>query len=258
MRCKLRDICLIEKKSITPETDKWYYLYSLPAFDNSKTPEKVMGDSIKSGKFVVEPNTILFNKLNVRFRRVWNINFQPLPNSICSTEFIPLRPKNCDQSYLYYVLISNELTRTMESQRTGTSSSHQRIHPDSLLDYEIDLPPLDEQRAIGATLSAIDSKITINGMIIQRLEQIAQAIFKSWFVDFEPFGGEMPGDWREGTLSYIANIVMGQSPDGSSYNEDGNLNGRLLFELKIKIVIIRQFTRYIYYNFILKPVQFFY
>jgi len=50
---------------------------------------------------------------------------------------------------------------------------------------------------------------------------MAQAIFKSWFVDFEPWGGVMPGDWRDGTLSEIANITMGQSPSGTSYNEDG-------------------------------------
>jgi type I restriction enzyme S subunit len=50
---------------------------------------------------------------------------------------------------------------------------------------------------------------------------MAQAIFKSWFVDFELWGGVMPDDWREGTLSEIANITMGQSPDGKSYNEDG-------------------------------------
>jgi type I restriction enzyme S subunit len=53
------------------------------------------------------------------------------------------------------------------------------------------------------------------------LEQMAQAIFKSWFVDFEPFGGEIPVGWREGTLDDIANITMGQSPSGTSYNEDG-------------------------------------
>jgi type I restriction enzyme S subunit len=50
---------------------------------------------------------------------------------------------------------------------------------------------------------------------------MAQAIFKSWFIDFEQFGGVMPDDWREGTLNEVANITMGQSPDGSSYNEDG-------------------------------------
>lgn len=50
---------------------------------------------------------------------------------------------------------------------------------------------------------------------------MAQALFKSWFVDFEPFGGVMPDDWQEGILSEIATITMGQSPDGKSYNEDG-------------------------------------
>ncbi|MFP3153380.1 restriction endonuclease subunit S [Lachnospiraceae bacterium ZAX-1] len=58
-------------------------------------------------------------------------------------------------------------------------------------------------------------------MVNHHLEQMAQAIFKSWFVDFEPFGGVMPENWRDGTLSEIATITMGQSPDGSSYNEDG-------------------------------------
>jgi len=50
---------------------------------------------------------------------------------------------------------------------------------------------------------------------------MAQAIFKSWFIDFDPWDGEMPADWHEGTLSEIATITMGQSPAGSSYNEDG-------------------------------------
>lgn len=59
------------------------------------------------------------------------------------------------------------------------------------------------------------------GAVNHHLEQMAQAIFKSWFMDYEPFGGEMPDNWREGTLSEIATITMGQSPDGSSYNEDG-------------------------------------
>ena len=63
------------------------------------------------------------------------------------------------------------------------------------------------------------------------LEQQAQALFKSWFVDFEPFRdgpfvdselGEIPQGWKIGTLSEIADITMGQSPKGSSYNEEGN------------------------------------
>jgi type I restriction enzyme S subunit len=58
-------------------------------------------------------------------------------------------------------------------------------------------------------LSALDTKITENRKINHHLEQIAQAIFKSWFVDFEPFGGEMPGDWREGTFSEVISTTLG-------------------------------------------------
>ena len=90
-----------------------------------------------------------------------------------------------------------------------------------LRQVEIDLPDLDAQRAIAATLRALDDKIAVNTKLSYKLEQMAQAIFKSWFVDFEPFGGVMPDDWREGTLSEISAITMGQSPEGSSYNEDG-------------------------------------
>ena len=69
---------------------------------------------------------------------------------------------------------------------------------------EIDLPPLDEQKQIVGILSAIDNKIELNTMINENLEQQAQAIFRSWFVDFEPFGGVMPDDWRTGALSEIS------------------------------------------------------
>ena len=61
----------------------------------------------------------------------------------------------------------------------------------------------------------------MNNKINQNLEQQAQAIFKSWFVDFEPFGGKMPEEWKVGNLYEIANVTMGQSPDGKSYNENG-------------------------------------
>ena len=83
------------------------------------------------------------------------------------------------------------------------------------------LPPLPTQQKIAAILSSLDDKIELNNKINTNLEQQAQALFKSWFVDFEPFGGKMPEGWKVGKLSDIAEITMGQSPDGKSYNEDG-------------------------------------
>jgi type I restriction enzyme S subunit len=66
-----------------------------------------------------------------------------------------------------------------------------------------------EQRAIAEILGALDNKIENNRKINHHLEQMAQAIFKSWFVDFEPFGGVMPDDWRETELGEVATLSAG-------------------------------------------------
>jgi type I restriction enzyme S subunit len=98
----------------------------------------------------------------------------------------------------------------------------------SLKSVAINLPSILEQKAISATLSCLDDKIELNNRIDKNLEEMARAIFKSWFVDFEPFQdgefedselGRIPKGWKVGSLGDIANITMGQSPSGSSYNE---------------------------------------
>ena len=68
---------------------------------------------------------------------------------------------------------------------------------------EIEIPDIPSQKRIIAILQTIHDKIAINTKINENLEQQAQAILKSWFVDFEPFDGVMPDDWRIGTLSEI-------------------------------------------------------
>ncbi len=77
---------------------------------------------------------------------------------------------------------------------------------------EIPLPPLATQKKIAAVLGALDDKIELNNQINHNLEEQAKALFKSWFVDFEPFGGKMPDDWREGVLGDIATITSGKRP----------------------------------------------
>jgi type I restriction enzyme S subunit len=72
--------------------------------------------------------------------------------------------------------------------------------------YSVPDVPLDTQMSIAKTLSAIDARIAENRKINHHLEQIAQVIFRSWFVDFEPFGGEMPGDWREVPLGEVVEM----------------------------------------------------
>ena len=138
-----------------------------------------------------------------------------------STEYIVFRAKEkiSDPFFVYYLITSSAIREPAIKSMVG-SSGRQRVQSDVIANLMLRLPPLQVQKQIGTILSSIDDKIELNNRITENLEQQAQAIFKSWFVDFEPFGGKMPEGWRMGKLSEIADIIMGQSPDGKSYNED--------------------------------------
>lgn len=95
---------------------------------------------------------------------------------------------------------------------------------------DIKLPPLDDQRRIASILSSLDRKIELNNKINADLEEMAQAIFKNWFVDFEPFKdgkfvdselGMIPEGWKVGCLGDMGNIVCGKTPSKSNSNYYG-------------------------------------
>ena len=262
---KLGNILTISSTSITPQAGRTYHLYSLPSFDNGKIPEITKGENIQSNKYVVSNRCILFNKLNVRFKRIWRIE-NNAPNKLCSTEFLPLiiDESIIDYQYCYYLLASDDLTNYLCGINSNTSGSHKRINPDILLDLEVTLPVLDEQKRIGSILANLDRKIALNRSINHNLEAMAKQLYDYWFVQFDfpdengkPYkssGGKMvwneklkreiPVGWSDGQLSGIANIIMGQSPDGSSYNEVGN--GKIFYQgstdFGIRFPSIRQYT----------------
>ena len=94
----------------------------------------------------------------------------------------------------------------------ANGAAQQNLNAQVLREYEIPLPPLPTQRKIAAVLGALDDKIENNRKICANLEAQAQAIFKSWFVDFEPFGGKMPQGWKMGKLGDVAEITSGKRP----------------------------------------------
>lgn len=83
------------------------------------------------------------------------------------------------------------------------------IKASDLAEITVKLPPLPTQQKIAAILSSLDDKIELNNKINTNLEQQAGALFKNWFVDFEPFGGKMPEGWKVGKLSEIADYLNG-------------------------------------------------
>lgn len=227
---RIKDIVKLVTTSIVPLAQERYHLYSLPSFDNDQTREVLLGAEIQSNKYIVPDKCILFNKLNVRFKRVWRIDNHDA-NKICSTEFLPLvvDETKVDYSYCYYLLVSEFITTYLCGQNTNTSGSHKRIDPTDFLKIKISLPRLDEQRRIGNILSSIDQKIALNRAINDNLEAMAKQLYDYWFVQFDfpneegkPYkssGGKMvwneklkraiPDGWYCGTLLDIAQYTNG-------------------------------------------------
>ena len=216
---KLGKLCSFDKEGVNPKEDIKYYHYSFPAFDNNKEPEVEVGKDIKSSKFLFNKGDILFNKLNVKFKRVWDIDFDIDENSICSTEFIPIQAKNIDRNFLYYCLISPNFTNEMKYLSTGTSNSHQRINPKDIKDYDLFLPTDEEiQKKIGYILKLLDKKISMNVEINKNLTICIDVNFKNNLLNFNQYSeqelvsselGLIPKEWEVSNLTNIANYQNG-------------------------------------------------
>ncbi len=130
-----------------------------------------------------------------------------------STEYIVFRAKEgiADKDYLYYLVCSPEVRELAIKSMVG-SSGRQRVQTDVVKNLEIDVPPLVEQEKIGSLLKLFDDKIALNDKINKNLEQQAQALFKSWFLDYEPWDGSVPNSWNGGKLGDFAEIKRGGSP----------------------------------------------
>ena len=137
-----------------------------------------------------------------------------------STEYIVLRaiPNVSDPDFIYYLTISDFVRAPAIKSMVG-SSGRQRVQQNVLETLKLPLPPYDEQKKIAAILSALDEKIATNRAINENLERQAQALFKSWFVDFEPVSnygfiesaiGAIPCGWRIYTLSEFLPVITGK------------------------------------------------
>lgn len=144
-----------------------------------------------------------------------------------STEYIVFRAIDgvSDANFLYY-LICSPLVRNPAIKSMVGSSGRQRVQTDVVANLDVELPPIEEQRKIGGLLKAIDDKIELNNVINNNLEQQAKTLFKSWFVDFEPFdesfvdspiGTKIPHSLQMvqiGSLSHI--LETGKRPKGGA------------------------------------------
>lgn len=140
-------------------------------------------------------------------------------NDICTNQGFKSIVPNADNDsmFLYYLLQYNKA----KIEAMGSGTTFKEVSGAVMKNIEVLVPSLEEQKKISAILSSIDDKIELNNRINKNLEAQAQAIFKSWFVDFEPFQdgefvdselGQIPEGWKVGTIANLGDIVGGSTP----------------------------------------------
>lgn len=230
---ELQDICSYVKTKV--ETSN----YSIEDYISTENmlPEKggiTVASSFPSGKVTeFQENDILISNIRPYFKKIWKADRR----GCCSNDVLCIRANNnVDAEFLYYLLSQDLFFAYVMSGANG--SKMPRGDKQQIMNWEIEIPSeKEDQRRIASILSSLDRKIELNNKINADLEEMAQAIFKNWFVDFEPFKdgkfvdselGMIPEGWKVGTLADIAEITMGQSPAGNSLNE--NREGMIFYQ----------------------------
>lgn len=179
-----------------------------------------------------------------------------------SVGIIKCNRKKLLPEYLHYFFLNPLVQSRIVGNAKGGVQKH--FYIGDMKDFEIQIPILAEQKKIASVLSALDDKIALNKKMNQKLEAMAKRLYDYWFVQYDfpdknghPYkttGGpmtynptlkrEIPVGWNDGVLSDIANITMGQSPDGASYNEDGE--GMIFYQgstdFGMRFPTVRQYT----------------
>lgn len=186
--------------------NKWFIPEIITDFAQTTESEQE-SYSIKAGDILVTRTSETADELGmscVALRDIPNATY----NGFCKRMRQYNKDVDVDSKYVGYYMRNPEFRKKFQAF-AGSMSTRASLTNDALLGLTIKLPPLAEQQRIAKILSSLDDKIELNNAINRNLEEQAQAIFKSWFIDFEPFGGEMPSDWKTGSLSDIADYLNG-------------------------------------------------
>ena len=209
---ELQDICSYVKTKV--ETSN----YSIEDYISTENmlPEKggiTVASSFPSGKVTeFQENDILISNIRPYFKKIWKADRR----GCCSNDVLCIRANNnVDAEFLYYLLSQDLFFAYVMSGANG--SKMPRGDKQQIMNWEIELPSeKEDQRRIASILSSLDRKIELNNKINADLEEMAQAVFKNWFVDFEPFKdgkfvdselGMIPEGWKVVVFDNILKVT---------------------------------------------------
>ena len=217
---RLGDVCSIQRgasprpiqKFISKEGMPWVKIADATGISSryiSSTSEYIIKEGVSKSRIVHPGDLIVSNSATPGLPK-----FMAIEACVHDGWLIIRDLDGIDKVFLYYVFIN--IRRRLSNQANG--SVFMNLKTDIVKDFVIKLPTLEDQRRIASILSSLDRKIELNNKINADLEEMAQAIFKNWFVDFEPFKdgkfvdselGMIPEGWKVGRLTEIASYMNG-------------------------------------------------
>ena len=161
----------------------------------------------------VKTNSIIYSTVRPNQLHYGIIKKQP-DNFLVSTGFtvIDVNYDKAVPDFIYYALTKQEVTEQLQAIAEQSVSAYPSLKPSDIENLELMLPDRKTQERIVAILRSIDEKIKEDNAINNNLEQQAMALFKSWFIDFEPFDRQVPKTWINGILGDFVEIKRGGSP----------------------------------------------
>lgn len=224
---RLKDLALINRESYS-RSDGWDFVNYLDTGSITKgVIDKITLIDLRHEKLPsrarrkVAPYDIIYSTVRPN-QEHYGIIRHPVANMLVSTGFVTITAKEgVDAQYLYYYLSQPQITTYLHAIAEQRVSTYPALNVSDLEELPITVPPLRIQQEIGEMLSCLDAKIALNKRINENLEEQAQAIFKSWFVDFEPFQdsdfvesqyGWIPQGWRLGRLGEFIEVTSGKRP----------------------------------------------
>ena len=227
---KFKDICIKIGSGATPKGGKESYCeegISLIRSQNvldyvfSNDGLAYINDSQaeKLQNVTVEDEDVLLNITGDSVARACMVDKRYLPARVNQHVCIIRADKNkVEPSYLLYYL---QIKKNYLLQLASGGATRNALTKDMISNLEIALPPHEEQRRIVSVLDSIQEKIRANIEINNNLDEQMQVLYKSWFVDFEPFNGVKPANWTNADIYSIAKIIYGAPFASKLFNTDG-------------------------------------
>jgi len=220
-------------------------IHGTPKYDEKGTVYFINGNNLENGKIIIRETTkkvsleeaekhkkpltdrTLLVSINGTIGNVARYNGENciLGKSACYFNV----KEDFDLNYIYYVIANKSFVRELERLATGTTIKN--VSLETMRNYSFLAPSKDEQKRISTILKSLDDKIECNRRINENLEQQAQALFKSWFVDFEPFKdqpfveselGMIPQGWKVGDIYEYVEVTYGAPYKSSLFNDKKN------------------------------------